>query len=403
MGILNQIKSLFCSEKPFEFTFGGLHCQELETRLLLSSTAEITDASGFQENLFEASSLNNEITIDFERTKATESGEIQLGNGFLVVSMRNSKREITQRFEVSSFRRAFGLEFDLIVFGKNGDDRITNNSNYKVKIVGGNGNDHLISTQGGDFLAGGRGNDSLVGNAGGDRIFGGPGRDYINGGNGKDFLNGRGGKDIIFGDNGNDVIRGGGGGDQLTGGTGNDWINGDGGADAIRGGLGADTIFGGEGIDKINGGGSFDTLIDFSPINYLVQAYRDIAESIGNGQIDDDISGNFQFIKSIVLPSTSDIDQVDRKIEFNTQSELDEELTSVELTSSQIRKTKTLVDFSKESVVYFGETQVTSGYQVDFKANQDSIELFYKAPVFALQVLSFERSLFVIPKDLDWT
>jgi hypothetical protein len=126
-------------------------------------------------------------------------------------------------------------------------------------IVGTNGDDELLGTDGPDVIVGLNGNDEIVGGLGADTICGGNGDDNIFG---DDFQFGGGGADTIFGDNGNDMVVGlsgndtvnGGNGDDLAiGGPGNDAVNGDRGNDLVFGNFGDDTLTGGEGDDFLNG------------------------------------------------------------------------------------------------------------------------------------------------------
>ncbi|MFN3748267.1 MAG: cadherin domain-containing protein, partial [Sphingorhabdus sp.] len=109
-------------------------------------------------------------------------------------------------------------------------------------IIGGEGNDVLVGTQGNDFVYGGAGNDQL----------------FLLGGD--DIGNGGTGNDMVWGDTGRDLVIGGLGADELIGGAGSDAISGDDGADDIYGGADRDILSGGRGDgDQIVGGGGDDT------------------------------------------------------------------------------------------------------------------------------------------------
>lgn len=109
-------------------------------------------------------------------------------------------------------------------------------------IIGGEGNDVLVGTQGNDFVYGGAGNDKL----------------FLLGGD--DIGNGGSGNDMVSGDTGRDLVIGGIGNDELLGGAGSDAISGDDGADDIYGGADRDLLSGGRGDgDQVVGGGGDDT------------------------------------------------------------------------------------------------------------------------------------------------
>lgn len=124
-----------------------------------------------------------------------------------------------------------------------------------------------------------------------DDVIGGNGQDnLLSGFLGSDTVNGGGGDDLIYGDfavrevgeigfsyddpgivQGDDVLNGGGGGDAIYGHGGDDTITGGAGEDTLVGGAGADTITGGGGADQFvyasasdSSGTSFDTLIGFN-------------------------------------------------------------------------------------------------------------------------------------------
>lgn len=72
---------------------------------------------------------------------------------------------------------------DFLIF--NGSD----DSDARLVVTGGHGNDRLIGGAGNDTLVAGDGRDELRGGAGNDRIEGGPGQDIITGGGGDDVFN----------------------------------------------------------------------------------------------------------------------------------------------------------------------------------------------------------------------
>ena len=188
-------------------------------------------------------------------------------------------------------------------------------------VDGGDGNDSIIGSAGGDTIAGGYGNDTLIGGAGDDFIYAGYGDDSFAGGDGVDTIDFRynsspmtfnmtagtalfsdgsveamAGFENLYGGDGNDSITGTGGANRLWG---------EGGDDTILGGAGNDTISGGAGADSLNGQGGIDT-IDYAyatgalAINLVTQTatssgggsevFASFENAIG-GQGDDSILG----------------------------------------------------------------------------------------------------------------
>ena len=135
-------------------------------------------------------------------------------------------------------------------------------------IVGTDGNDTLIGTEGVDVIVGlaGRdriyglgGNDVLCGGGSRDRIYAGRGHDIVLGGDGDDRIKADQGTDQIWGEGGDDRISGQTGADLIVGGRGDDILSGGFGNDTLQGGRGQDQISGADGADTINGGADADT------------------------------------------------------------------------------------------------------------------------------------------------
>ena len=137
---------------------------------------------------------------------------------------------------------------------EDGDEEISD----RAFVVGGRGNDRLISGQGQDTIEGGKGHDFIDAKSGNDQLSGGSGKDQLFGRNGRDFLDGGDGNDFIVGGRNTDYLIGGGGkdtlkagpdNDLLQGGDGNDYLNAGSGDDFLDGGTGNDTLVGGSGDD----------------------------------------------------------------------------------------------------------------------------------------------------------
>jgi len=143
-------------------------------------------------------------------------------------------------------------------------------------MLGGSGNDRLISDavateldgrDGNDVIAGGPGSELIMGDAGNDLVYAGGGRDTLNGGDGDDGLIGGSGFCSISGGSGNDyayvyagggIVFGGDGNDQAYAGSGTVSFHGDAGNDSLYGGSGADALDGGVGNDLMMGGAGND-------------------------------------------------------------------------------------------------------------------------------------------------
>jgi len=84
----------------------------------------------------------------------------------------------------------FSFSGSILVYGKDGDDKITIDSaiTRSAFVWGGDDNDTVNGGGGNDVLVGNGGNDSLKGNGGRDLLFGGDGADKLDGGSGDDLL-----------------------------------------------------------------------------------------------------------------------------------------------------------------------------------------------------------------------
>ena len=166
----------------------------------------------------------------------------------------------------------------LLVYGRDGVDRISNLTGMAMLARGGNGNDTVVGGSGNDSLYGDAGMDTLYGQAGHDTIHGDSGvwdyyanfADTIYGGEGNDWLDGEAGDDRIYGEGGHDTILGSFGNDLLYGGVGNDSMYGEHGNDRIFGQDGIDRLYGGDHNDYLDGGYKSDpnSSIDQADILY---------------------------------------------------------------------------------------------------------------------------------------
>ena len=82
-----------------------------------------------------------------------------------------------------------------VVYGTDGDDRMSSQAYGEDSLYGGKGNDILAGRGGGDILSGDQGDDVLTGGDGNDLLIGGAGDDVLDGGYGRDQASGGRGRD----------------------------------------------------------------------------------------------------------------------------------------------------------------------------------------------------------------
>lgn len=273
------------SQKPFTITDAsaykeGSDVQEMAYALAGNDNRDDVDLSDY--TVLKASNADNQINIS------------QRSDGGIIVNVDGQEQEFT----AEEARR-------LIIDGGDGNDKIVAGEDVKtaLHIVGGRGDDTIITGRGNDivydnygsnYISTKDGNDVVIANqldykngkpvgedkrnafqklwdkitgnderahaVKGNVIDGGAGDDYLEGGLGQDAIYGGDGNDVIYGLDGDDTIYGGAGDDYIDGGRGNDTLYGGAGNDKVFGGLGKDTIYGGIGDDVIAGGGGKDTI-----------------------------------------------------------------------------------------------------------------------------------------------
>ncbi|RYJ01151.1 MAG: hypothetical protein EON47_11675, partial [Acetobacteraceae bacterium] len=188
-----------------------------------------------------------------------------------------------------------------------------------ASLNGGDGDDTLSGTAGGDRLDGNNGEDLLAGQGGNDTLYGGPGDDTLLGGAGDDLVFGLAGRNSLAGGSGDDtlyssdwdsLVDGGSGedlavldrstataalllaADRLTDGTGTTLLAGlerlsltaGGGADRLVGLAGADTLSGGAGDDRLEGLAGANALYGGLGDDTLVSTAWDAVLDGGAGQ-----------------------------------------------------------------------------------------------------------------------
>ncbi len=136
--------------------------------------------------------------------------------------------------------------------------------------IGSDFDDILFGNQGNDRISGEVGFDLIYGQGDADGLSGEVGDDVLFGGQGDDQIQGDGGNDIIYGDKDSDRLWGGEGQDQLLGGFGNDRLIGGLGADTLTGDLGNDAFVIGFGT----GGNTIETadvIVDFTDTQDVIE------------------------------------------------------------------------------------------------------------------------------------
>ncbi|MGL5081335.1 MAG: calcium-binding protein [Microcoleaceae cyanobacterium] len=135
-----------------------------------------------------------------------------------------------------------------LIYGKGGNDSVTNYGLGSVNFNGNQGDDTFTGSIGDDTFLGGLGKDIGQGGLGNDLLIGGLGDDTAIGGDGNDTFEGSEGVgdiDYSYGGDGNDVF---------FGGLSNEFMFGDSGNDNLLGGKGSDFLSGGNGYDVLIGG-----------------------------------------------------------------------------------------------------------------------------------------------------
>jgi Ca2+-binding RTX toxin-like protein len=172
------------------------------------------------------------------------------------------------------------------ILGGAGNDTILSGDDNDT-VYGGSGNDLIDTGFDDDIVFSDDGNDSIAGNEGRDTIYGGAGDDVLSGAllpsdpdfaaslvydlvdeggfdplpnNNTDLIYGDTGNDVIYGGDDADTLYGGADNDTLYGGIDNDLIFGDDGNDLLLGEQGNDVLYAGAGTDTLIGGSGNDTL-----------------------------------------------------------------------------------------------------------------------------------------------
>ena len=332
------------SQKPFTVTDASAYKEGSDVQEMAYALAggerDNVDLSDY--TVLKASGADNQINIS------------KRAGGGLIVNVDGQEQEFT----AEEARR-------LIIDGGAGNDSIIADEDVKtaLHIVGGQGDDTIVTGQGNDMvydnygannISTKEGDDTIIANQldykNGervqednrnvfqrfwDKITGNDDQEHavkgnvINGGDGNDYIEGGFGQDIINGGDGNDVIYGLDGDDQINGGAGNDYVDGGRGNDTINGGSGNDKLFGGLGNDKINGGTGDDVIaggVGEDIINAGTGANKVTADKKDTVNANDGSTVNY--LESVKVPKEIKIEG-DDAYKARVQSDLDT-LASIE-------------------------------------------------------------------------
>ncbi|HEA3091586.1 TPA: VCBS domain-containing protein, partial [Aeromonas salmonicida] len=162
------------------------------------------DYASFGYQISDGANLSNsgKLVIDIAAVADKPVVDISLtGNGVPLYTQYPSSGISTGGFQSGNFNKgSFGIT-----------NSLTDSTNSQDSVVGGNGNDYIVSVKGGgDYFVGGLGNDVLVGgnSVSGDTLDGGVGNDILVAGLGGDTLYGGAGTDlaVLMGSRANYVI-----------------------------------------------------------------------------------------------------------------------------------------------------------------------------------------------------
>lgn len=205
----------------------------------------------------------------------------------------------------------------------------TNAENDRDSVIGGAGNDTILTGDDRDTIDGGSGADVIDAGFDADTVKGGSGNDSIQGGEGADTIDGGDDDDIIYGGlspldpnyaasavydltddidpdatNNADSLVGGAGNDKLYGQDDADTLEGGTGNDTLDGGIDDDLLVGGAGDDELTGGEGDDAFVLDTAGNDTI---TDFGSGISGGIKDDDqtnndfidLSGSYENLKDL--------------------------------------------------------------------------------------------------------
>lgn len=245
---------------------GRIVIQGAGTDLVASGNfAESAEGSGIWTSPDGSFTLTNNGTWKL----STRSGGLIELNGFsdgdFGIYLKDAATETTYDYTITGDIRPADFNADNVGIQAEGDalgNPIGTAQPYEDILIGGAGNDHILSGELSDNI-GARGGD--------DWIESGNGSDYVHGEEGDDLIEGGAGSDILAGDAGNDLIYGNlktdsaaaianGNTDSATGAKG-DWLAGNEGDDILITGADNDVLSGGAGADLLIAGAGDDNIL----------------------------------------------------------------------------------------------------------------------------------------------
>lgn len=226
-----------------------------EWRALIGAWATVADGTADGFGGVPADGGRTGVITDGDRTIFnTGSGDDDLR---VETDPRTGDRVVTVNGQ--SYRVPDGQQIVIRAGGGNDHIDVPKGTWVDVTLIGGEGNDTIVSRGGADTVLGMDGEDKIDAGGGEDRVSGGAGADYLDGQAGDDVVTGGTGRDTLYGMGGADTLSGGGGQDYLEGADGSDRLDGGDGDDILSGGTGDDTVHGGAGDDVTYAGRGDDT------------------------------------------------------------------------------------------------------------------------------------------------
>lgn len=203
-----------------------------------TAVASVTSATKVQYKA--ASGKQNNVVITRSGNTITIDDKVAVGAGKGCKKVKGDKTKVTCRTKKAPGR--------VTIHTYDRNDVIVNNSDVRVSVFSGSGNDTVLGGSRGDDIDTGSGHDKADGRNGKDSVWGMTGNDTLHGGTGDDQLWGVEGNDRLYGDAGGDDLNGGQGRDHLDAGADHDWLYGD----DPEAGIAADVLLGGTGTDVVS-------------------------------------------------------------------------------------------------------------------------------------------------------
>ncbi|MES2677735.1 MAG: calcium-binding protein [Pseudomonadota bacterium] len=202
----------------------------------------------YYQNNINAGDGDDEIDIYHQSNTAVSTGA---GNDIIYISQNSSQITTINDFSIEDKINLFDFEITDIntIASQQGNDVVLdlgdnqkiilknfninnlNNNQFELPIFGGEGDDLIVGNQGDNLIDAGNGNNQIQSFAGDDDILSGDGNDIIDAGLGYNYIESGAGNDRISTTSGDDTIFAGEGDDIISSGAGNDYIEGGAGSD----------------------------------------------------------------------------------------------------------------------------------------------------------------------------